>query len=410
MKIEKVGIIGCGYVGKSLAERLIVHYDVVCYEIDSQRVDEINKDKTLNLFLTSDAEQLRYCDVYIITVQTPLEAGNIPDYSFLVGATELVATYLNIGNLIIYESTVAPGTTENMCLHIIERVSKLKVDKDFLLAYSPERINPSDNIHTLDNTVKIVSGHNEEALFAAYELYHTFLEDKIFKVDSIMVAEAAKLLENLQRDTNIALINEYAQTMNACNIDMKKVLDAAKSKWNFAYYHPGLVGGHCIGVDSYYYIEFAKKIGFSPLIVETARRVNDELISFLVHRLIDMLNDCIEDLSTARVGILGVSYKKNVSDFRNSATVKIINLLKNTGCQIMVFDPLVNEAEFKKIVGLSLSNYEDLSELDSLICLVYHDVYENYIWDCSLFNNRHQPIVIDLHRDLSKLQASYWLL
>lgn len=301
----KIGVIGYGYVGKALADRLSNFYDVICYEKDGRKI-VFSKDNP-KLLLTNESDSLVECDIFIVTVQTPIDDKGNPDLKFIIESTELVAKYLSKGNIIVYESTVYPGVTEGICGKLIEKNAGLELNKDFYLGYSPERISPGDKNHTITNIAKIISASNSSALKIIKEVYSKVTQE-IFVANSIMEAEAAKLLENLQRDVNIALMNEYLSVMQKLGINIRNVIDAANSKWNFNYYLPGFVGGHCIGIDTHYYIKVAQDVGITPKIAKISRMINEEAILNISNLIIEH----VDKLKNKRICVLGITYKDNI--------------------------------------------------------------------------------------------------
>ncbi len=392
----KIGIIGYGYVGKALSDRLSRFYDVICYEKDERKIVFSKENK--NLFLTNKPDSLVDCNVFIITVQTPVDDKDNPNLEFIIDSTELVAKYLSRGDIIVYESTVYPGVTETICGKLIEKNTGFELNKDFYLGYSPERISPGDKNHSITNIAKIVSASNSLALYTIKEIYSKVTQE-VFVADSIMEAEAAKLLENLQRDVNIALMNEYLSVMQKLRINIRNVIDAANSKWNFNYYLPGFVGGHCIGIDTHYYIKVAQDVGIEPKIAKVSRITNEESIlniSNLIIKHVDKLNN-------KRVCVLGITYKENIDDLRNSASLKVINKLKNRGYEVLVFDPLVSESAARDM-NIDLCSFEDIDDISALVCLVYHDVFDEFEFDGQIFENQDEAMVIDPNCKLIKLR------
>lgn len=392
----KIGIIGYGYVGKALSDRLSRFYDVICYEKDERKIVFSKENK--NLFLTNKPDSLVDCNVFIITVQTPVDDKDNPNLEFIIDSTELVAKYLSRGDIIVYESTVYPGVTETICGKLIEKNTGFELNKDFYLGYSPERISPGDKNHSITNIAKIVSASNSLALYTIKEIYSKVTQE-VFVADSIMEAEAAKLLENLQRDVNIALMNEYLSVMQKLRINIRNVIDAANSKWNFNYNLPGFVGGHCIGIDTHYYIKVAQDVGIEPKIAKVSRITNEESIlniSNLIIKHVDKLNN-------KRVCVLGITYKENIDDLRNSASLKVINKLKNRGYEVLVFDPLVSESAARDM-NIDLCSFEDIDDISALVCLVYHDVFDEFEFDGQIFENQDEAMVIDPNCKLIKLR------
>lgn len=395
----KIGVIGYGYVGKLLANRLSLFYETICYDCDNYKI--LSGIPTASLVLTNNRDLLKECNVYIITVQTPLNINNEPNLNYLIESSNMVANYIDKGDIVIYESTVFPGVTEEICIPLIENNSGLKINEDFFVAYSPERVSPGDVGCNIEEISKIISASSQEAKNVAIEIYSKVTNKNLYIAPSIKVAEAAKLLENLQRDINIALMNEYFFVLKSIGIDFFEVLDAAKTKWNFNIYYPGFVGGHCIGVDTQYYIHLAKAHNINPIMGESARFTNETMIEYISKLILNVQNKFNKKI---RVGILGVTYKPNCDDIRNSAALKIIkNLISNKYIEMIIFDPIVDEYLLNK-ENIYLSKYEDLNNLDLLLCISYHDVFKKMKFSVNMFSVDHEVIVIDLYKQLSGLQ------
>ena len=394
--MAKIGVIGYGYVGKALADRLSNFYDVICYEKDERKI-VFSKDNP-KLLLTNESNSLVECDIFIVTVQTPIDDKGNPDLKFIIESTELVAKYLSKGNIIVYESTVYPGVTEGICGKLIEKNAGLELNKDFYLGYSPERISPGDKNHTITNIAKIISASNSSALKIIKEVYSKVTQE-IFVANSIMEAEAAKLLENLQRDVNIALMNEYLSVMQKLGINIRNVIDAANSKWNFNYYLPGFVGGHCIGIDTHYYIKVAQDVGITPKIAKISRMINEEAILNISNLIIEH----VDKLKNKRICVLGITYKDNIDDLRNSASLKVVNKLKNQGYEVLIFDPLLRK-DAAHDANIDLCSFEEIDDISALVCLVYHDVFDEFEFDSTIFENPDEAMVIDPNCKLIKLR------
>lgn len=360
-----IGVIGLGYVGAPLAQHFAEKYPVVGFDINESRVNELNSgfDRTLELetdqlqkvidlyketngerglLLSSDLNSLKACTIYVISIPTPVDIHNSPDLTPLKAASELVGRVISKGNIVIYESTVYPGATEGDCVPVIEETSGLVYNQDFFVGYSPERINPGDKVHTFVNTVKIVSGSTPETLDQIDELYSSVLLNGTHRAPNIKTAEAAKMVENVQRDVNVALVNELAKVFFVLKIDTKDVLDAAGTKWNFLHFSPGLVGGHCIGVDPYYLIQKSKLHGYLPQIVMKARQLNDSMSFYCVQRLCKLMNRRGVLVKNASILILGYTFKENCPDIRNTKVIDIYHELEVYSNQIDIFDPWVD--------------------------------------------------------------------
>jgi UDP-N-acetyl-D-galactosamine dehydrogenase len=371
------------------------HYKTFGYDTNIRRVkaimsgidetgqvdNKILKQNIKNGFrCSSNALKIQPSDVYIIAVPTPVDTANRPDLTPLKKASETVGRILKPGNTVIYESTVYPGLTEDICLPIIEKYSNLKRDKDFFAGYSPERVNPGDKVHTLENTVKITSGATPEAADFIDQLYNSVLSSGTHRASSIKVAEAAKIIENAQRDVNIAFMNEAAKIFNALNIDTHDIINASATKWNFINMKPGLVGGHCIGVDPYYLIEQAKAYGIAPRIMTTARNLNNSMGEYVAHRVIRLLNLKGCKVNNARILILGFTFKENCADSRNTKVIDIINVLSEYTSNIDVCDPVINRQETISEYKINLINSQpDKIEehYDAIIHCVSHDAFQN---------------------------------
>ena len=370
MKKIKIGIIGLGYVGLPVSTAFSKKYKVVGYDINLARTTSLNnfidstqeiskiKLKTAlrkNLSITNDIEKLRDCNIYIITVPTPINLDKTPDLSALLDATKSVGKILSRNDIVIYESTVYPGCTEEMCVPILEFHSKLIYNKSFFCGYSPERINPGDKKHTIEKIVKVVSGSTPSVTKLIDKLYSSIIDAGTYVAKSIKIAEAAKVIENSQRDINIAFINELAIIFNRMNIDTNDVLDAASTKWNFLNFRPGLVGGHCIGVDPYYLAYKSQKEGYSPEIILAGRKVNDYVGEFIANQVIDEMKKR-NLLLKPDVLVMGITFKENCPDFRNTKVIDILSVLKKNNLSIDIFDPLVDKELFKKQHNLIVHN------------------------------------------------------
>lgn len=387
---SKIAIIGLGYVGLPLAIAFAKKKLVVGFDIDQNRVSqlknsidvtneidpsEFNSAKSLLKF-SSDSKELHDCNIFIVTVPTPIDEQNSPNLSPLVSATEIVAQALKKGDVVIYESTVYPGCTEEDCVPILEKISGLKFNVDFYCGYSPERINPGDKVRRLSNIVKITSGSNPECANFVDQLYKEIIAAGTYKAGSIRIAEAAKVIENTQRDVNIALINELAIIFNQLGIDTEDVLKAAGTKWNFLPFRPGLVGGHCIGIDPYYLKHKALTVGYHPEIISAVRRLNDGMGHYVVTQFLKALAKKNIQLNDARVLILGLSFKEDCPDLRNTRVVDIVYELKEFGLRVDVHDPWVLKQEAQTEYGIDLIGDIPLNTYDGIILAVAHSQYQ----------------------------------
>lgn len=386
--MNKIAIIGLGYVGLPLAVEFGKKQEVVGFDINEHRVDELSKshDSTLevtseqlkkssHLEFTTDPSKLKECSIFIVTVPTPIDDANRPDLSPLKKASETVAKSMQKGSIVIYESTVYPGCTEEVCVPILEKLSGLKFNQDFYCGYSPERINPGDKVNTLTKIKKITSGSTTYASGVIDDLYKSIITAGTFQATSIRVAEAAKVIENTQRDLNIALVNELSVIFNRLGIDTLEVLEAAGSKWNFLPFRPGMVGGHCIGVDPYYLTHKAEQIGYNPQVILAGRRINDNMAKYAARSVIKLMVKNGIDVSKSKVGVLGLTFKENCPDIRNSKVIDLIRELESWGVETVVTDAWASPEEVYDEYQIKLSPLEQLSQLDSLIVAVGHNEY-----------------------------------
>lgn len=384
----RIAIIGLGYVGLPLAVEFANRFPVVGFDVDPNRVDALRRghDSTLevaerdlagarNLIFSTDAEDLRGCNVYIVTVPTPIDGSKRPDLTALLNASRTVGTVLSKGDTIVFESTVYPGCTEEECVPVIEQASGFEFNHDFTVGYSPERINPGDREHRLPNITKVTSGSTEEAARRIDALYSEIITAGTFKAAGIKVAEAAKVIENTQRDLNIALVNELAIIFNRMGIDTQAVLAAARTKWNFLPFSPGLVGGHCIGVDPYYLTHKAEAIGYHPEIILAGRRLNDSMGEYVASQMVKALLKKRIHVDGARVLILGLSFKENCPDLRNTRVIDVVRELESYGCIVDVHDPWVDNAEARNEYGLKLVDRPEERTYDGIVLAVAHSCF-----------------------------------
>jgi UDP-N-acetyl-D-galactosamine dehydrogenase len=382
---RKIAIIGLGYVGLPLAVEFGRKRPVVGFDINRKRIDELvaGHDRTLetdsdelqqakHLSFTTDIEALRECDCFIVTVPTPIDDRKQPDLIPLEKASETVGKVLKKGDIVIYESTVYPGATEDICVPVLESCSGLKFNKDFFAGYSPERINPGDREHRLATIKKVTAGSTPEVADLVDALYGEIITAGTHKADSIMVAEAAKVIENTQRDLNIALINELAILFNKMGIDTQAVLEAAGSKWNFLPFRPGLVGGHCIGVDPYYLTHKAQAIGYYPEIILAGRRLNDSMGGYIVTQLVKTMMKHSIQVTGARVLVMGLTFKENCPDLRNTRVIDLVTELAEYDCEVDVYDPWVDAQEAQHEYGITPVTEPDVAAYDAIILAVSH--------------------------------------
>ncbi|MEN0052980.1 MAG: Vi polysaccharide biosynthesis UDP-N-acetylglucosamine C-6 dehydrogenase TviB [Mucilaginibacter sp.] len=396
---NKIGIIGLGYVGLPLAVEFAKQYKVFGFDINTKRIDQLRSgiDHTLEiseqslkavttpvcttpkgLYFTDEVEKLRACSIYIVTVPTPVDKNNRPDLSPLINASLLVGKVLKRGDIVIYESTVYPGVTEDECMPVLEKVSGLKYNVDFFAGYSPERINPGDKLHTVAKIRKITSGSTPKTAEIVDALYSSVITAGTFKADSIKVAEAAKVIENAQRDINIAFVNELAMIFNRLGIDTSKVLEAAGTKWNFLNFRPGLVGGHCIGVDPYYLAQKAQEAGYHPEIILAGRRINDSMGSYVADQFIKKMICKGTSLTTAEVLILGFTFKENCPDVRNTRVIDIVRRLEEYKVKVHIHDPWANPDQAKRAYGVICENGESKSRTyDGILLAVAHEEFKS---------------------------------
>ncbi len=409
-----LGIIGLGYVGLPLAVEFGKNISVSGFDINTTRISELKQgiDSTFEvsndelrsskgLIFTDQVTTLNNCNIIIITVPTPVDHLNKPDFSALISACEMVSKLINVGDIIVFESTVYPGATEEICIPIIEQTADLKINKDFFVGYSPERINPGDTLHRLKDITKLVSASNDYALKVLDELYSIIISAGTFMVSSIKVAEAAKVIENTQRDVNIALMNELSLIFSRLDIDTEEVLQAAETKWNFLPFRPGLVGGHCIGVDPYYLTHKAEAAGYKPKIILSGRKLNDAMARNVADRFIMSMNERKINLKDSKVLIMGITFKENCPDTRNSKVFNLIDILKSHKINIEVMDPWVSKLNIQKYDFKITDSLED-SHYDGIILAVAHnDFYEFSASDLKR-SCKEKHIIFDLKYILDK--------
>ena len=387
-KEDKIAVIGLGYVGLPLAVHLSRHFDVVGFDLSPKRIEDLKagKDKTLevsekelnetNIQFTSLETDISFCRLVIIAVPTPIDEYRIPDLGAVKNASVIAGRQLKKGACVVYESTVYPGVTEDVCVPILEKESGLTFGKEFTVGYSPERINPGDKVHTLDKIVKIVSGSDDDAAKLLYEVYGRIIDAGIHRASSIKVAEAAKVIENTQRDLNIALMNELALIFDKMGIDTLEVLEAAGTKWNFLPFRPGLVGGHCIGVDPYYLTFKAESIGYHPEIILAGRRINDTMGKYIAERLVKMLIHAEKKVHDSKVAFLGITFKEDVPDLRNTKAIDIIKELEDYGVKVLVHDPLADRDEARTYYNIELlQDLNAMEHADAVVIAVAHSDY-----------------------------------
>lgn len=391
MTLQKthLAIIGLGYVGLPLAVEFGKKINVVGFDINKTRITELKdgKDSTLettseelieakHLIYTSNTEELKKSNVYIVTVPTPIDKCKNPDLTPLIKASEMLSAVISKGDIVIYESTVYPGATEEVCIPVIEKLSGLVFNKDFYAGYSPERINPGDKEHRVTTILKVTSGSTPDIADYVDELYKSIITAGTHKASSIKVAEASKVIENVQRDVNIALINEFAMIFSRIGIDTEEVLKASGTKWNFLPFRPGLVGGHCIGIDPYYLTHKAQELGYNPEIIQASRRLNDSMGEYVVSQAIKLMLKKQIHISNSNVLILGLAFKENCPDLRNTRVVDIVEELTEYGANIDIYDPWVDKDEAFKEYQLSLIDSPKDNHYDSILIAVAHDEFK----------------------------------
>ncbi len=390
----KIAVIGLGYVGLPLAVALARHYAVVGFDVEVARIAELESghDRTrevdeaalrsARLQLSSEPSALEGCDLFIVTVPTPVDAAKKPDLGAVIAASRTVGAALRPGGLVVYESTVYPGVTEEVCGPVLENSSGLTAGKDFFLGYSPERINPGDRVHALDRITKVVAGQTPEVTDALAAVYGRVTAAGVFRAASIKTAEAAKVIENAQRDINIAFVNEVTQIFNKMDLSIYDVLAAARTKWNFLDFRPGMVGGHCIGVDPYYLAHCSEALGLHPQVILAGRRTNDAMGQYFAERVIEALAADPARSGSARILVIGLTFKENVPDLRNSKVVDLIATLRERGHEVTVHDPLADAAEAKALCGLDpAADLQALGGFDCVVGAVAHDDYRRLTAD-----------------------------
>ena len=393
MKNKKIAVVGLGYVGLPLARLFATKYSVVGFDINKKRVEELRqgKDTTLEvenevlqsvlketpsedngLFCSADLEDIKDCSYYVITVPTPVDKNNRPDLTPLYKSSESVGKVLEKGDIVIYESTVFPGATEDECVPVLEKSSGLKFNEDFFVGYSPERINPGDKEHTVEKILKVTAGSTPEVGKKVDELYASVITAGTHLAPTIKVAEAAKVIENSQRDINIAFVNELAKIFNMMNIDTQAVLEAAGTKWNFLPFKPGLVGGHCIGVDPYYLAQKAQEIGYHPEIILAGRRMNDSMGQYVASEVVKLMLQNDQKVKGANILVMGITFKENCPDVRNTKVVDVIKNLKEYGTNVTIYDPLADPEEVQHEYGLTTTKDLPQEKFEAVVLAVAH--------------------------------------
>ncbi len=425
---DKIAVVGLGYVGLPLAVHLSKYFQVVGYDLKEERIQELQSghDRTLEvssddlagaeLTFTCKGEDLGVCRLIIVAVPTPIDAYNIPDLNPLRGASLAAGRFLQKGACVVFESTVYPGTTEEVCVPLLEAASGLTFGLDFTVGYSPERINPGDKVHTLDKITKIVSGSDQATADMLAQVYGQVVHAGIHCTSSIKVAEAAKVIENTQRDLNIALMNELAKIFDIIGIDTLEVLEAAGTKWNFLPFRPGLVGGHCIGVDPYYLTFKAESLGYHPEMILAGRRINDSMGKYIAERTVKLLIHQGKQVRGAKVAVLGITFKEDVPDLRNTKVVDIVHELQDYGVEVQVHDPMADNREAAHYYNVNLKSLDLLKGADAVVLAVMHKTYrEMGAAGIAALCTNGKPIVVDVKSALNPKEVDtmgivYWRL
>ncbi len=430
-KEEKLSLVGLGYVGMPIAFAFAKQINVVGFDLNAKKIElyksgidptnEIGNDliKTTKIDFTADEKRLREAKFHIVAVPTPVRDDKTPDLTPVEGASTILGRNLQPGSIVVFESTVYPGVTEDICVPILEKESGLKCGVDFKIGYSPERINPGDKVHTLETITKIVSGMDEETLDTVAKVYELVVKAGVYRAESIKVAEAAKVIENSQRDINIAFMNELSIIFNKMGIDTKSVLNAAGTKWNFLKFSPGLVGGHCIGVDPYYLTYKAEQLGYHSQIILAGRRINDDMGKYVAENTVKKLISVDTPVKGAKVALIGFTFKENCPDTRNTKVIDIYNELETYGITPMVYDPVADADEAKRLYGIDFVKFDALKDLDAIIIAVGHKQFLEMSLDVvdKLFKASHnsKKVVIDVKGILDKKEMdakryTYWRL
>ncbi|MEX6586725.1 nucleotide sugar dehydrogenase [Paraclostridium bifermentans] len=435
-KKENISVIGLGYVGMPLAIAFAKKINVIGFDVNKEKIElykqgldvtnEVGNKalKETTALMTSDETKLKEAKFHIIAVPTPINDDKTPDLRPIIGASRVLGRNLTKGSIVVYESTVYPGVTEEVCIPILEEESNLKCGVDFKIGYSPERINPGDKLHRLENITKVVSGMDEESLENIASIYELIIEAGVHRAESIKVAEAAKVIENSQRDINIAFVNELSMIFNKMEIDTKAVLEASGTKWNFLKFYPGLVGGHCIGVDPYYLTHKAEQIGYHSQVILSGRRINDGMGKYVGESTVKNLIKANKQVKGAKVAILGMTFKEDCPDVRNSKVIDIINELKEYGINVFVADPIADENEVKREYGIELTKFENIKNMDAVIVAVGHKEYMELTLESikklyeekpELLNSEDKLVLVDVKGIFDKKEAQlknylYWRL
>lgn len=427
-KEEKISLVGLGYVGMPIAVAFAKKVDVIGYDLNEKKIElykngidptnEVGNDaiKNTTVNFTSDETKLREAKFHIVAVPTPVNDDHTPDLTPVEGASRILGRNLTKGSIVVFESTVYPGVTEDVCVPILEKESGLKCGVDFKIGYSPERINPGDKVHRLETIKKIVSGMDEESLDCIAKVYELVVEAGVHRAESIKVAEAAKVIENSQRDINIAFMNELSIIFNKMGIDTKSVLEAAGTKWNFLKFFPGLVGGHCIGVDPYYLTYKAEMMGYHSQVILAGRRINDDMGKYVAENVVKNLIAADKSVKNAKVAILGFTFKENCPDTRNTKVIDIVNELKEYGISPVIADPQADAAEAEKLYGVKFVDIETVKDMDAVVLAVAHTQFSSFTMnDIDNFFGEGKKVLLDIkglldRKEYENAGYSYWRL
>lgn len=427
-KEEKLSVVGLGYVGMPIAVAFAKKIDVIGFDLNARKIEvyksgidptkEVGDDaiKNTTIQFTANEGELKKAKFHIVAVPTPVNDDHTPNLSSVEGASMILGRNLVKGSIVVFESTVYPGVTEEICVPILEKESGLKCGVDFKVGYSPERINPGDKVHRLENITKIVSGIDEKTLDTVAKVYQLVVEAGVHKAKSIKVAEAAKVIENSQRDINIAFMNELSIIFNKMEIDTQSVLNAASTKWNFLNFYPGLVGGHCIGVDPYYLTYKAEELGYHSQVILSGRRINDDMGKYVAENCVKQLISADKHIKGARVGVLGFTFKENCPDTRNTKVIDIVNELREYGIEPLIADPQADEDEAKRLYNVDFVNMESIRNMDAVILAVAHTEFSNLTIDqINRFYGTGRKVLLDLkgmlnRKEFEALGYHYWRL
>lgn len=427
-KEEKISLVGLGYVGMPIAVAFAKKVDVIGYDLNEKKIElykngidptnEVGNEaiKNTSVEFTSDETKLREAKFHIVAVPTPVNDDHTPDLSPVEGASRILGRNLTKGSIVVFESTVYPGVTEDVCVPILEKESGLKCGEDFKIGYSPERINPGDKVHRLETIKKIVSGMDEETLDTVAKVYELVVEAGVHRAQSIKVAEAAKVIENSQRDINIAFMNELSIIFNKMGIDTKSVLEAAGTKWNFLKFYPGLVGGHCIGVDPYYLTYKAEMLGYHSQIILSGRRINDDMGKYVAENVVKNLIASDKAVKNAKVAILGFTFKENCPDTRNTKIIDIVGELKEYGITPVIADPVADADEAERLYGMRFVDISEIKDMDAVVLAVAHDEFKKLtMTDISSFFGEGRKVLVDIkglldRKEYENAGYSYWRL